>query len=87
MDGFWSSRCLWKRLGEMLQSIFLKKKISKFIYTSLKSHSENVKGIHGMYTRYLGDKKVQVAYCHPPSCSCGGMEEPFGPCWGALDPS
>ena len=22
MDGFWSSRCLWKRLDEMLQSIF-----------------------------------------------------------------
>ena len=32
MYGFCSSKCLWKRLDEMLQSIFYEKKISKFFY-------------------------------------------------------
>ena len=32
---------------------------------------------------FFGYEKVQVAYGHPPSCSCGGLE---GPCSGGLWP-
>ena len=29
---------------------------------------------------FLLNEKVQVAYDHPLSHSCGGLEGPFGPC-------
>ena len=32
------------------------------------------------------NEKIQVAYNHPPSCSCGGLEGPFRPYWGTLAP-
>ena len=36
---------------------------------------------------FYRNEKVQVAYGHPPSRSCGGLEGPFGPCWEPLAPS
>ena len=37
-------------------------------------------------TNFL-DEKVRVAYVHPPSRSCRGLEGPFWPCWEPLAPS